>query len=131
MNKLSEKSSFSCDICKKKFTDRSNTNRHIRSVHNGKKYTCQWCKNNYTTKANLVNHLTGARTSKCEDIEKGIRNKQNVWETPSPEMDETPHTGHIQPSGSPERESVIELAKTSDHPQPQYFDTPCIATTGM
>ncbi len=72
-------------------------------------------------------HVNGV---KCEDIEKGIRNKQKVWENPSPEMDETPTPGTSNQHDHL-RESVIELVETSDHPQPKSFDRHCIVTTGM
>ncbi len=78
----------------------------------------------------LPKQMTGVRMTKCEDIEKGIRNKQNVSETTSSEIDETP-TPDTSNHQDQMRESVIESAETSDHPQPQSFDTPWIVTTGM
>ena len=51
------KSVNKCDQCEYKTKDRSNLNKHIKSVHEGKKEPCNECAYSATSKGNLKKHI--------------------------------------------------------------------------
>ena len=59
---------YSCTICKKSFTDRSNRVRHLRTHTGERPFSCTICNKAFTQKNTLVNHIrihTGERPYSC------------------------------------------------------------------
>ena len=49
---------FQCDKCNKQYYHKSHLNRHIASVHDGKKSECDQCKKQFSDKENLKRHIS-------------------------------------------------------------------------
>jgi len=47
---------YSCDLCEKLFSDKSNLYRHKRMVHSGKRFVCQSCNKSFTRAGKLRKH---------------------------------------------------------------------------
>jgi len=80
---------YICDTCKKRFTEKSNLNRHLLS-HTGEcNYICEICKKRFSQKSSLNTHFlihTGERNFICETcrkrfIEKSYLNKHLLIHT--------------------------------------------------
>jgi uncharacterized C2H2 Zn-finger protein len=49
-------SSVTCPYCQKAFSNKSNVNRHVQSIHKNVKHTCTKCDKTFTRKANMDRH---------------------------------------------------------------------------
>ena len=47
---------YTCDICRKGFTNNSNLKRHVENVHN-KNHQCKFCDRTFAQKSNLKRHI--------------------------------------------------------------------------
>ena len=52
-----ENGSFSCSKCEKQFVTSENLNKHIKSVHEGKRYPCSRCNKSFSQNVTLQNHI--------------------------------------------------------------------------
>jgi uncharacterized Zn-finger protein len=72
---------FSCNVCNKGFTSRSNLDNHIR-VHTGERsYSCEMCYKSFTQRSNLKAHLqlhNGDRPFSCEICKKLFTQRSNL-----------------------------------------------------
>jgi KRAB domain-containing zinc finger protein len=60
-----KKKFFKCEICEKNFSDKSNLNKHISSVHEDKKpFKCELCEFSSSLKGNLNNHIKSVHQKK-------------------------------------------------------------------
>ena len=52
-------SEFACEICEKKFNNKSNLQGHYNTVHNysGKLHNCNMCTKSLKSRGNLVSHI--------------------------------------------------------------------------
>ncbi|KAI5635105.1 zinc-finger double domain-containing protein [Phthorimaea operculella] len=76
-----DKISYSCKLCTKKFTYRSNLNKHIR-IHTGDKpYTCEICDIKFMSRSGLEYHIrthTGEKRFACKLCDKKFTHKSNL-----------------------------------------------------
>ena len=73
--------SFTCSICSKAFTLKSNLARHIASTHSNKKYECTLCKKSFQRKDCLQRHRLTVHDKtielRCSKCEKGFARADN------------------------------------------------------
>ena len=62
-NSSTSTSVFTCDICTKTFTSRSNLNKHKRVQHSGEEYTCPICKRTFKNRYYVKEHVQLCSTS--------------------------------------------------------------------
>lgn len=53
----SEKNTFSCNQCEKKFAKRSNLNHHAKVKHMGLRWICPFCKKDQASKFSHIRHI--------------------------------------------------------------------------
>jgi uncharacterized C2H2 Zn-finger protein len=64
-NHISREKSFKCSKCDSTFPNKLDVNRHIDSVHEGKRpYKCSFCKVSFGIKQNLTRHVTSVHEKK-------------------------------------------------------------------
>ncbi|XP_055941964.1 zinc finger protein 239-like [Argiope bruennichi] len=69
---------FMCNICKKKFSSKSDFDRHYRTHTGEKPYECAICRKKYSRKSYLIIHYrvhTGEKPHVCEFCNKGFSQK--------------------------------------------------------
>ena len=55
---------YTCVICHKMYTHKSNLKRHIRSAHEDIRHHCEWCPNVYKRRNGLTRHIKSAHPEK-------------------------------------------------------------------
>jgi hypothetical protein len=72
---------FSCDVCKRRFTSRSNLDYHTRVRTWERPFVCKVCKKEFTQCSSLKRHLrihTGERPFSCKMCRKGFTHLSNL-----------------------------------------------------
>ncbi|XP_055941958.1 zinc finger protein 227-like [Argiope bruennichi] len=72
---------FMCNICKKKFSSKSDFDRHYRTHTGEKPYECAICRKKYSRKSYLIIHYrvhTGEKPHVCEFCNKGFSQKGDL-----------------------------------------------------
>ena len=68
-----------CQVCEKSFSSKSGLDKHVKSIHEGRKFTCVECDETFSDKRNLRNHMktvhTGERDYQCEQCSKTFSTK--------------------------------------------------------
>ena len=63
-----------CQVCEKSFSSKSGLDKHVKSIHEGRKFMCVECDKTFSDKRNLRNHMktvhTGERDYQCEQCSK-------------------------------------------------------------
>ena len=62
---LEENNVFKCNVCKKVFSQKSNLNIHMLSVHDGKKvFQCKICEQRFSEKGSMNRHIESIHEGK-------------------------------------------------------------------
>jgi uncharacterized Zn-finger protein len=72
---------FSCSLCNKGFTSRSNLDKHIRAHTGERPYSCEVCNKLFAQRSNLNKHLkvhTGERPFSCEVCKKRFTRRYDI-----------------------------------------------------
>ncbi|XP_054644027.1 oocyte zinc finger protein XlCOF22-like isoform X1 [Dunckerocampus dactyliophorus] len=79
--KKTDKKTFKCTVCDKRFSCKSSWTRHTR-MHTGEKhFSCSACGKSFTQKAHMVSHMrthTGERPFSCSHCGKGFTQKSSM-----------------------------------------------------
>jgi hypothetical protein len=67
---------FQCDQCDKQFSYRGHLNRHISSVHDGKKSDCDQCNKQFSDKCSLKRHMSAVHEGKALKVVDKRKNKE-------------------------------------------------------
>ena len=67
---------FLCDQCDKQFSYRGHLNRHISSVHDGKKSDCDQCNKQFSDKCSLKRHISAVHEGKALKVVDKRKNKE-------------------------------------------------------
>ena len=74
--------SIKCNICDATFKTNQNLKKHIRSVHEGKRFKCKSCDASFTQKDSLSRHVTsvheGKKPFKCNICDANFTQKGNL-----------------------------------------------------
>ena len=71
----------SCNNCNKEFRHKHNLDRHIKSIHEGKRYPCSICDQTFTQKTRLYTHIEGLHDGKkytCKSCNQNFARKDNL-----------------------------------------------------
>ena len=69
---------FQCDQCDKQFSYRGHLNRHISSVHDGKKSDCDQCNKQFSDKCSLKRHISVVHKGKALKVVDKRKNKEFI-----------------------------------------------------
>ena len=80
---MKKKKHFQCNICESRFSQKSNLNTHVRSVHEKiSSFKCIICETSFTAKASLNSHLRSVHDQqkpfKCNTCDSSFARKDNL-----------------------------------------------------
>ena len=105
--------SYACDRCAKKYTDRSNLQRHKRIAHLGNRYVCETCGKHFTRKFKLASH-------KCVTKKDAMEQEQLEEETGPPPKQRRKTTVTSQSKAVEEGEINCGLEMTKEDTLKQF-----------
>ena len=102
-NQFHRRTIFQCDHCQKKFSQKPALEKHVESVHEGKKeFKCKECEKKFTQSSNMKAHIAAVHEKKkphtCEICDAKFPNRQSL----------SNHTAHKHSGEKPYKCSICD-----------------------